>query len=151
MNWIHLHLALNHVPVLGSVFLLLLMIAGLIKKSDEILRLSLWCWVALTVIGVPIKFTGDYAFKAATEKAWMEQDFAMSHEQAADRATTGLFLTGIAAAIALARPKKPIRRWTCIVTFLLGLVTFSLMAQTANLGGQIRHTEIRPPHRSSNH
>ena len=47
MNWTHLHLALNHVPVLGSLFVALLLIAGIARKSEELKRMSLWWFVIL--------------------------------------------------------------------------------------------------------
>jgi len=33
--------------------------------------------------------------------------------------------------------------WAVITSLVLALVTFLLMARTANLGGQLRHPEIR--------
>ena len=63
MDWVHLHLALNHVPVLGTPFVTLLMLTGIFKKSDELKRLALLWFVLLAAVSIPIKFTGDFAYE----------------------------------------------------------------------------------------
>ena len=145
MAWVHLHLALNHVPVLGSLFVGLLLLSALLKKSEELKRLSLWWLVGLMVVSVPIKFTGDFADENKPEAIEGETTLIKAHEDAADQATTGIFLAGMVAAVALflARQGKNVPQWGIITALVLSLVTFALMARTANLGGEIRHTEIR--------
>jgi len=145
MDWVHLHLALNHVPVIGSLFVGLLLISAVLKKSEELKRLSLWWLVGLTVVGIPIKFTGDFAVDDAKKIPGIEHPLIEAHEQSADQATTGIFLAGLLAGIVLfvARNGKSVPRWGMIAALALSLVTFALMARAANLGGQIRHPEIR--------
>ena len=145
MNWVHLHLALNHIPVLGPLFICILLVAGLIKRSNELKRTSLWGFLVLTIISIPIKFTGDFAYEKTAEETWMSASIAEAHEQAADQATTGIFLLGGFAGFALflGRGKKSVPGWAYGITLMLALTTFVLMARTANLGGQIRHPEIR--------
>ena len=59
--------------------------------------------------------------------------------------TTGVFLLGLVAAAGLfaARGGKPVPRWSLTASLVLALATFLLMARTANLGGQLRHPELR--------
>ena len=144
MNWAHLHLALNHVPVLGTLFVSLLLGAALIRNSEELKRCSLIGFVVLALVSIPIKFTGDFANEKLAEASWLAAERVVVHEQAADQATTGMFLLGLAAAFALWQGRgKPIRQVTLWAVLLLTLATFYLMARTANLGGEIRHEEIR--------
>ncbi len=146
MDWIHLHLALNHVPVLGTLFVCLLLLTAAVRKEESLKRLSLWWTVALMFISIPLKFTGDFAAEKAGKEPWFIETLVQAHEQAADQATTGIFLMGIAAIMALviARKARPVATWSLMLTLVVGLLTFALMARAANLGGQIRHTEIRP-------
>ena len=146
MNWAHLHLALNHIPVLGTLFVGILLVTACLKRSEELMRLSLAWFVALTIISLPIKFTGDFAYQAVGDSPWLLPAGINAHEQAADQATTGIFLLGLVAATGLfqARGGRSIPAWTIPVTAVLALATFVLMARTANLGGQLRHEEIRP-------
>ena len=145
MDWIHLHLALNHVPVMGTAFVGLLLLTGMIRKSEEIRRLSLWWLLALTVVAIPIKFTGDFAAEKLSEQIELEKGLISAHEEAADQATTGIFFAGIAAAVALfkARNGNPVPQLGLVAALIFTLLTLGLMARTANLGGQVRHPEIR--------
>lgn len=145
MNWVHLHLALNHIPVLGTLFVIMMLATALIKRSEELKRISLAWFVALTIISIPIKFTGDFAHEAVAESDWLSASGVAAHEQSADQATTGMFLLGLVSAFGLfqGRGQRPISGWVVGTTMFLTLVTFALMARTANLGGQLRHEEIR--------
>ena len=40
MNWAHLHLALNHVPVIGLPIVLLLLAWAILRRSTELLKAS---------------------------------------------------------------------------------------------------------------
>lgn len=144
MNWPYLHLALNHVPVLGSVFLLLMMLVAVFRRSEELRRISLWGVVALTLVAIPIKFTGDAAERAVKGMPGFDGQLIEHHEQSADQATTAIFLAGVTAAVALwiARGGRPVPRWSTLLVLTLLLVTAGLMARAANSGGKIRHPEI---------
>ena len=61
MSWTHLHLALNHIPVLGAPFLLLLLAWGCLRKSRELIRTSLWWFIGFAAVSIALKFTGDFA------------------------------------------------------------------------------------------
>ena len=146
MNWVHLHLALNHIPVLGTLFVGLLLVTALIKHNREMVRLSLIWFVTLTLVSIPIKFTGDFAHQATIDSEWLPTEIVANHEQAADQATSAIFVLGLFAAYGLfqGRDNRPIPIWLTVVITILTLGTFALMARTANLGGQLRHEEIRP-------
>ena len=123
----------------------LLLGVGLIRNSGELKRCSVIGFVALALVSIPIKFTGDFANEKLTGSNWLEEERVANHEQAADQATTGMFLLGLAAAFALwqgrgDRAIRPVMLW---VLLFLALATFLLMVRTANSGGEIRHEEIR--------
>ena len=145
MDWVHLHLALNHVPVLGTIFVALLLGVALLRKSNELKRVSLVAFVALAVVSIPIKFTGDFAHEKLAKAEWLDQSRAVAHEQMADQATTGMFLLGLVAAFALwqGRGDRELRQVTLWVVLAFALATFALMVRTANSGGELRHEEIR--------
>lgn len=153
MNWVHLHLALNHVPVLGALFGALLLLVGFIRRSEELQRVSLWALALLAAVSIPIKFTGDFASETLAEPGdarlavKLDPKQLSAHEQAADQATTGIFLLGLVAAAGLfaARGGQPLPKWAVTTSLVLAVATFLLMARTANLGGQLRHPEIHHP------
>jgi hypothetical protein len=88
MNTVHLHLLLNHVPIIGAL----------------------------------------------TEE----------HEEAALLATIVMGGVGLLSVIALgAFRKRSLARWVAPALMVLAIGATATMGYAANLGGQIRHTEIR--------
>ena len=59
MNAAHAHLMLNHVPVLGVVFGVLLLVTAMVRKSDELFKTSLVAFAICAAVGVPVYLTGE--------------------------------------------------------------------------------------------
>ena len=145
MDWTHLHLALNHVPVLGTPFLLGIFLWSWMHGQTVTLRLCLWLFVVLAAASIAIKFTGDFSAEALEKTPSFDKALIRWHEQSADQATTGVFFMGIAAAVALflSRGGRAMPKWSLGLLAVLALATFLLMVRCANFGGHIRHPEIR--------
>ncbi len=145
MDWTQLHLALNHVPVIGFPVLLLLLAVGWFRKSEEMQRVLLWSIALLAIAAIAIKFTGDFAAEQSSEQFADVKAIVSRHEQAGDQATTAVFLLGLATGLSLflARGKKVIRPWTLALVLLIGIATILLYVRTAHSGGQISHPELR--------
>jgi uncharacterized membrane protein len=146
MDWTHLHLALNHVPVLGTPFLIGLLMWSWSRRQAMTLRLCLWLFVGLAAASIAIKFTGDFAAEKVGALSGFDSVLIQRHEEAADRATIGVFFMGVVAAatLFLGRGGRSVSQWSIGLLALLALATFALMVRTANFGGHIRHPEIRP-------
>ncbi len=148
MDWVHLHLALNHLPVVGVLFVFLLLVLGICRGSEELKRLSLQLSVALFAVAYAVKFTGERASEKlfAADSSPELQAFVQAHEDSADQAVTGLFLLGVLSVAGLFRSRKTriLPAWATIGATVLCFATMLLMARSANLGGQIVHEEIRP-------
>jgi hypothetical protein len=43
----------------------------------------------------------------------------------------------------MGRKGRPVPSWAFVTALILTLVTFGMMARTANSGGELRHPEIR--------
>ena len=147
MDWIQIHLALNHVPIIGLPILVLLLIAGWWRQSDDLIRSSLWSVTLLAGAAIAIKFTGDFAAEQSPGQFTPVKEFVSRHEEASDQATTGVFLVGLAAVLALflARQGRRVRAWSIGLVVLLGLLTELLYARVGHTGGQISHPELRAP------
>lgn len=145
MDWIQLHLALNHVPVIGIPIFVLLLMVGWWRKSHDVIRFVLWSIALLAVAAIAIKFTGDFAAEQSPEQFAAVKDFVSRHEQAGDQSTTGVFFLGIAATLALflARRGKSVPSWALALVLFLGIITALLYARSAHSGGQISHPELR--------
>jgi len=145
MDWVQIHLALNHVPVVGIPLLIIMLIAGWWRNSNELMHLALWSLLWLAAAAIAIKFTGDFAAEQAAARLAPAQDFVTRHEQAGDQVTTAVFVLGllIAATLWLGRRGRPVPGWTLTLVVAMGLVTCLLCARSAHTGGQITHPELR--------
>jgi len=146
MNATHLHLLLNHVPVLGTAFGLGLLVFGMWRKSSELQKAALGTFVIAALVGVPAYLTGEPAEEGVESLPGVTEAFIEQHESAASIAFTGIVALGVIAMIGLFlfRRGKAVATWFATLMLVGALAVSVLMAWTANLGGQIRHTEIRP-------
>ena len=126
MNGVHIHLLLNHIPVIGMLIGLAVFALGVWRRNDSWTRLALGLFVVVAVASLATMLTGEGAEEAAELAAW------------ASYLLGAVSLAGLIWVRGRALP----RSLTVAILPLVVLVT-GLMAYTANLGGQIRHTEIR--------
>jgi uncharacterized membrane protein len=145
MDWVQIHLALNHIPVVGLPLLVMVLIVGWWRKSDELIRFALWSVLLLAAAAIAIKFTGDFAAEQFARRIESARTLVTRHEEAGDQVTTAVFFLGllVATALFLARRGRPFARWILILVVSAGLVTSFLYARSAHTGGQISHPELR--------
>lgn len=145
MDWVKTHLAVNHISVIGTPFLVLFLAWAIARRQEAAQRAVLWWIVLFSVVSIALKFTGDFAAEQATQRLAADKEFVSRHEESADQATTAVFVFGVVACVGLfsARGGRAIPRWAALATLIAGLGTSVMMARTANLGGQISHPELR--------
>ena len=143
MSVVHLHLMLNHVPLVGMVFVLLLLGVAAWRRNETMGKLGLVVMVGLAVITVVVFLSGEPAEEALERVVNVSEATIHPHEEAAEAA---LIATGIAGALALVMLvtwwRRSMPRWVIGAALATALVATGMLAWTANLGGQIRHTEI---------
>lgn len=144
MSIVHLHLLLNHVPVLGVAFVTLLLLVALLRGSGELTRLSFALLALVGTVSILVFLTGEPAQEAMEKVPGLSERLMDRHEDAALVATVA---TGCIGALALGAlvvfRRRTLPRWLTLVTLVGAVGSAGLMGYTANLGGQIRHPEIR--------
>jgi hypothetical protein len=145
MNWAYVHLSLNHLPVIGAIFGALLLLLALLRKSEELKRVSLGVFVFTALLALPVYFTGEPAKEVVKHLPGVAESLIEKHENAALFALLMAEATGLVALAGLILSRRAERVPGRIIgaALVLSLATSGLMGWTANLGGQIRHTEIR--------
>ena len=148
MNWnaAHLHLLLNHIPVLGIPCGVGLLIASLWRMNHTLQRAGFALFILTGVSAIATDLTGDPAKDILN--AQMAADFPKAavheHEQAADFGLVGSCVLGVAALGALWGARRaPLKRVPIIGLVAGGLFMTAVLARVADLGGEIRHVEIR--------
>ncbi|HEU4560917.1 MAG TPA: recombinase family protein [Longimicrobium sp.] len=144
MNPAHLHLLVNHVPVFGTIGAALLLAWGLLRKSEEVVRIGLVALIVIAAATWGVQLTGEPAEHMVENLAGMDERLIHDHEEAAELSTYVISAAGIAALLTffLIRGRRKAGRAMTVVTLLLALAGFGMVAYAANLGGLIRHTEI---------
>ena len=145
MNWAHIHLLLNHIPVMGILFGVILLLIGMVKKHETIKVLSLQFFVFLAVLSVPAYLTGEPAEGVVRSLPGVTKEIVERHDEAATLAFVGIIVLGALALLGLILQyrTKSLSAWIVTLALILSLADAGWLAWTANLGGQIRHTEIR--------
>ena len=145
MNAAHLHLVLNHLPVLGTVFGAVILFAAILRRSPELKKLTLTVFVVVAALAIPVYLTGEPTEDIVEGLAGVSHPVIEQHEDAAVVGLTAAIVLGLTslAGLTFFRKGRPIPPWFAGMVLLFSLVTAGLMARAANLGGKIRHTEIR--------
>lgn len=145
MDLLHLHLLLNHVPVIGLILATLLLAYAFFKRSQELQKVSLGAFVLLALVTIPVFLTGEPAEEMVQNLPGVSGQVIESHESAALIALIAIEVVGVVAlglallSRGLGKPPK----WAAAVMLALAIPTSGLMGWAANLGGQVRHSEIR--------
>lgn len=142
---------LNHLPVIGTSFGLGLLGWALLRRSEELKKISLGIFIIVALLAIPAYLTSEPAEELVENLPGVSKTSIEQHEEAAQVAFAGVLIVGVSAlgGLLFIRRDKAIPNWLAIIVLVLSLIVFVLMARTANLGGLIRHTEIRPEvHRS---
>ena len=145
MNRAHLHLLVNHFPILIPVIACLVLFAGLWLKSALIKRVAFALFMLGALMTLPASFTGDGAEHSIFFMPGIEKHRIHVHEEKADVFSTLSYLLGVLSLLAFyfnyRRHKWMLpAQWVVVV---LAVVVLIFAQQTGNTGGEIRHTEIR--------
>lgn len=140
MNEAHLHLLVNHIPVIGAVVSLIALTVAIFWKSQDFRKSALIMALVFGLSAIPAYFSGEAA-EEIVEEAGSSHELIEHHEEAAKLATITAIVSGLAAGGALLlKNGRTVGTYAATVLFLITVV---LMTRAANSGGQIMHPEIR--------
>lgn len=146
MNAAHLHLIVNHLPIVGAAIAVVLLVLALAQRGERgALRAGVLV-LALSAAGAGAAYlTGEPAEEIVERMPGTSEAALETHEDRAGVATGLSVLAALAGAAALylverrkARPGVPVG-----VALASALLTTGAMVWTGASGGEIRHPEIR--------
>jgi hypothetical protein len=145
MDLTHIHLLLNHFPTIGMIIGGGLFLLALIMKSDDLKLASLVVLLGIALLAIPTYMSGNGAQDAIKSLPGVPKAMVEAHEGAAFLAIAFMEVLGAFAWLGLWQFRRLtyIPNWNLTVIVLLTLVTFGLMTRASNIGGEIRHAEIR--------
>ena len=145
MNLAHIHLVVNHLPVVGMLFSLGLLSYAYFRGSDEVKKVALALVFVASLTTLPAYFSGEGAEEVVEHLPGIQEHLIEAHEEWAELALVAMILTGISAlgGLVLGAKRSELLKTGSVVTLISGSVAFCLVGLTASAGGKIRHPEIR--------
>jgi uncharacterized membrane protein len=145
MSPAHVHLLVNHVPVLGVALGLVVLAGATLRRHDVLMRSALALFVLSALAAIPTYVSGEPAEDAIEQAAGDVEAWVEPHEESAAVSLALVEMLGLLSVVGLwmARRTPTLPSSVTSVTLLIAAIALGSLAWTANLGGQIRHTEIR--------
>lgn len=144
MNAAHLHLLLNHVPTIGTVAAVGLLLVAFVRASHALKHAALEAIVIVAVVTLPVFTTGSAAHRELRERPDISDTAVRMHLDAAIGGFAAAEFAGFFAWIALWQMRRRGQASQGVVAgaAVLSIVALALMGRAATLGGEIRHPEI---------
>jgi uncharacterized membrane protein len=145
MNSAQLHLIFTHLPIVGLGFAILLNLVAVFRKSEELQKLSLWCYLLLGIFGLLAYITGDDAGKIMETYPGITEELIEPHENIALFFFIGLMITSVLSIIGLyiTKTKEYLLKRFNLYLLIAAILLSILAVKTGSTGGDIRHTEIK--------
>jgi len=144
MNFAQVHLALNHGPVFGFFFAVLVFVHGVFYKQRDVVKVALWMFFAAALIAVPVYLTGDPAEGIVKKLPEVQQSAIEDHDNAATIALIAVSVVGVCAlGLLFLLRKGPLLPWLRTIFLAVAILTSGWLFYTAGLGGKIHHSETR--------
>lgn len=145
MDATHLHLMLTHFPIIGSLIGALILAYGFFTKNYSIQKVAFVVLIFMAIIAIPVYLTGEGAEETVENLPGVSEGIIHQHEEMAEIAIVFMGILGVMSIINLFALYRQLSfaRFITVLSLIISLITFGLYAKTGNLGGQIRHTEIR--------
>lgn len=144
MNWVYIHLLINHVPVILGGLAAFAAIAALITG-----RRTAWLYAAITLTlaglsAYPTSFTGEQASRIFRQREPSARAAVRAHTQAADVTLWILLGSGVLGIIGWYRigsddPKATVPGWVKVALTIPALASLGAVAITSERGGKIGH------------
>jgi len=146
MNGAHIHLMFNHFPLIGFVFSFLVLLLGLVRANESVVRVGFLIILVSGLLTVPTYLSGEEAEDIVEKLPTVSKEWLEEHEAAAGYAIWAIGITTAAAAAGLylsTRKKAKTPKPVLVAVTLLNLFSLTVIARTNYLGGPITHSEIR--------
>lgn len=150
MNGAHFHLVVNHLPIIFPIVGVIIIITGLIFKSEAIKRTAFLIFIIGSLTSIAAMTTGEGAEEIVENISGVAENYIERHEESAELFSIltyilgGLSLLGLWASF----KQKSFSNLLNIGILIFAFVVIYFGKETGTTGGEIRHTEIRPDYQA---
>lgn len=145
MNDAHLHLVVNHFPIIGTILGLGILIAGIILKNNAVKSTAYALFVIAAIFAAFSMATGEGAEEIVEDMPNIGHEIIHEHEEMAEKLAIVLYALGVISLIGLFMnyKNKANAKFVSYVAFVVAVIGVFFAQQTGTTGGEVRHTEIR--------
>ncbi len=145
MNDAHLHLVVNHFPIIGTILALGVLIAGFFLKNSSVKNTAYGLFIVSAIFAALSMSTGEGAEEIVEDMPNIGRRIIHVHEEIAEKLTIVLYLLGGISVLGLVLNLKnhAKAKFISIVVLIVAIGAIYLAQLVGTTGGEIRHTEIR--------
>lgn len=145
MNEAHIHLMVNHLPVIGLLISIGVLTFAVFRRQPEFIRLGLWLVFLTALSTIPAYYSGEGAEEVVEHLPGISESLIEEHEELAEIGFLISQLTGLLAlaGIMVSRRSDRYLRPLSILTIAAASGTLGFLGMVANSGGKINHPELR--------
>jgi uncharacterized membrane protein len=145
MNEAHLHMVVNHFPIIGTIFGLGILVVGIVMKHNVLKNTAYILFCVAAIFAAVSMSTGEGAEEIVEDMPSVGKTIIDEHEEMAEKLALVLYVLGAVSLVGLYLNIKKNAK-ASIVSFLallIAVVAVFLGKVTGTTGGEVRHTEIR--------
>jgi uncharacterized membrane protein len=145
MNDAHLHMVVNHFPIIGTILAIGILIAGLLSKNRSIINTSYVLFVIGAIFGILSMNTGEGAEELVEDMPGIGWKIIHEHEELAEKMALLLDILGVLSLVGFyfQYKKNAKEKLVSYIILLVGIASLFVIQKVGTSGGEIRHTEIR--------
>jgi uncharacterized membrane protein len=145
MNDAHLHMVVNHFPIIGTILGLGILITGMILKNNSVKNTAYFLFIVAAVFAAFSMGTGEGAEELVEDMPSVGKQIIHEHEEMAEKLAIVLYALGVISLGGLFMNFKKHSKANLVsyVAVVVAFVGVFFAQQTGTTGGEIRHTEIR--------
>ncbi|MCF8320196.1 MAG: hypothetical protein K9I35_03175 [Flavobacterium sp.] len=145
MNDAHLHLLVNHFPIIGTIFGLGILITGMLLKNNSVKNTAYILFIVAAIFSAFSMGTGEGAEELVEDLPNIGKQIIHEHEEIAEKFAIIMYATGLLALLSLytSITSHRLAKSISFITLALALLAAVFAKSVGTTGGEIRHTEIR--------
>jgi uncharacterized membrane protein len=145
MNDAHLHMVVNHFPIIGTILGLGILITGIILKNNILKSTAYALFIVAAVFAAFSMGTGEGAEELVEDMPSIGKQIIHEHEEMAEKLAIILYVLGTISLVGLFLNYKKHAKAQLVsyLALIIAIVGVFFAQQTGTTGGEIRHTEIR--------
>ncbi|WP_281298924.1 DUF2231 domain-containing protein [Flavobacterium limnophilum] len=145
MNDAHLHMVVNHFPIIGTILGLGVLMAGLITKKNSVKNTAYVLFVIGALFALASMATGDGAEELVEDLPSVGKQIIHKHEEMAENFAVVMYILGFCSLLGIYFDyKNHVKaKLVAAITLIIAIVAVVFASFVGTSGGEIRHTEIR--------